>query len=313
MLRSLYSGVSGMRSFQAKMDVISNNIANVNTTAFKSGRVRFQDTISQTLASAQAATDTGLAGVNPQQIGLGVRVGGIDNIMTGGPLQASNRDLDFAIEREGFFIVSDDSAGNIKYYTRDGAFYKDHEGNLININGLRVLGYLPPSAGEYDFEYLQLSDPDSPNLEVPSVDEDYYDNLQLLKPIRIPNTIEVDGDTLKLEVFSIDGTGRVIGVFSDGNPYLLGQVGMAIFNNPGGLEKVGNNNFRSTNNSGQPEAGIAGQAGYGIIRQNFLEMSNVDLANEFTEMIITGRAYQANSRSITASDEMLMELLSLKR
>ncbi|HCX64240.1 MAG TPA: flagellar basal body rod protein FlgG, partial [Eubacteriaceae bacterium] len=98
MLRSLYSGVSGMRNNQTKMDVIGNNIANVNTTGFKSGRVRFQDMLSQTIANAQAPTDNNLGGVNPQQIGLGVQVGAIDTIMTGGALQPTNRDLDFAIE-----------------------------------------------------------------------------------------------------------------------------------------------------------------------------------------------------------------------
>src|SRR5690606_4798797 len=107
MLRSLYAGVSGMRSFQTKMDVISNNIANVNTTGFKSGRVKFQDMLSQTVANAQGPTANGLGGVNPQQVGLGVKVGSIDTIMTGGPLQPTNRDLDFAIEGEGFFIVND--------------------------------------------------------------------------------------------------------------------------------------------------------------------------------------------------------------
>ncbi len=115
MLRSLYSGVSGMRSFQTKMDVISNNIANVNTTGFKSGRVKFQDMLSQTVANAQGPIENGLGGINPQQIGLGVKVGSIDTIMTGGPLQPTNRNLDFAIEGEGFFYTTRWGGNKILY------------------------------------------------------------------------------------------------------------------------------------------------------------------------------------------------------
>jgi len=88
---------------------------------------------------------------------------------------------------------------------------------------------------------------------------------------------------------------------------------VAKFDNSAGLEKVGNNNYRASNNSGTPVVGSANTDGFGIIRQGVLEMSNVDLANEFTELIVTSRSYQANSRTITTSDEMLQELLSLKR
>lgn len=306
MLRSLYAGVSGMRNFQTKMDVVSNNIANVNTTAFKSGRVRFQDMLSQSVASAQLPTTNGLGGVNPQQIGLGVKVGAIDTIMTGGPLQPTNRDLDFAIEGGGFFALSQDSGGNIKSYSRDGAFYTDYEGNLVNSSGLRVLGYVKHHLDDYE-----TTDQPS-NLIVPTGTNPTTD-LSRLKPLSIPATIRVGGTDLELEDFAIDGTGQIIGVYSDGQAYLLGQVGIVSFNNPEGLEKTGSNNYTNSNNSGFPQAGVAGGSGYGVIRQGFVEMSNVDLANEFTEMIITSRAYQANSRSITTSDEMLMELINLKR
>ncbi|MPW24799.1 flagellar hook-basal body complex protein [Alkalibaculum sp. M08DMB] len=305
MIRSLYAGVSGMRNFQTKMDAIGNNIANVNTTAFKSGRVRFQDMLSQTVATAQAPTANGLGGVNAQQIGLGVKVGAIDTIMTGGALQPTNRGLDFAIEGEGFFAVSQDSAGVLKSYTRDGAFYTDYEGNLVNAGGLRVLGYIKPVGDDY-----LTTDVIPSNLEVPT---GAATDLDLLQPLTIPDPITVGGLDLDLESYTIDGTGKIIGVYSDGNAYLLGQVGMVSFSNPEGLQKTGSNNYANTNNSGQPQAGTAGNSGYGVVRQGFLEMSNVDLANEFTEMIVTSRAYQANSRTISTSDEMLQELINLKR
>ena len=304
MLRSLYAGVSGMRNFQTKMDVIANNIANVNTTAYKSGRVRFQDMLSQTVASAQSPS-TGLGGINPQQVGLGVKVGSIDTIMTGGALQPTNRGLDFAIEGEGFFAVSD---GNMKAYTRDGAFYTDYDGNLVTSSGLRVLGYGYEGnidAEAEDMEYELLSEGE---LYIPTIDDE--DTLDFLQPLRIPNIINGD---LELQSFTIDGTGKIIGVYSDGQSYLLGQVGIVSFSNSEGLEKTGSNNYIKSNNSGEPQVGIAGSSGKGVIRQGYVEMSNVDLANEFTEMIITSRAYQANSRSITTSDEMLQELINLKR
>jgi flagellar hook protein FlgE len=286
-----------MRNNQTKMDVIGNNIANVNTTGFKSGRVRFQDMLSQTIANAQAPTANSLGGVNPQQIGLGVKTGSIDTIMTGGALQPTNRDLDFAIEGNGFFVVSQDTGANMKYYTRDGAFYRDYQGNLVNASGFRVLGYGKDPAAEYA----------SPETTVLNTDPDD------MEPLSIPNSIVVGGETLSLETYSIDGSGQIIGVFSDGNPYLLGQLAVSKFNNAEGLEKAGNNNYTASNNSGAPEFGVANGEGYGTIRQGVIEMSNVDLANEFTEMIITSRSYQANSRTITTSDEMLQELINLKR
>ncbi|MGN9165578.1 flagellar hook-basal body complex protein [Tissierellaceae bacterium HCP3S3_D8] len=323
MLRSLYSGVSGMRSFQTKMDVISNNIANVNTTGFKSGRVRFQDMLSQNIANAQSPTASGLGGINGQQIGLGVKVGSIDTIMTGGALQPTYRDLDFAIEEGGFFIVSSD-AGATTLYTRDGAFYTDHKGNLVNSGGLRVLGYVPD--GEIDPEsrtYADLSevDEDNPGVSLPEEDEDNLRALTIPPYLADDGSVTEKGDgdddtVFELQEYTVDGTGKVIGVYSNGTEsktFLLGQIGMVKFQNSEGLSKAGGNNYKATENSGVPEAGVAGGKGYGYIRQGFLEMSNVDLANEFTEMIVTSRAYQANSRSITTSDEMLQELINLKR
>ncbi len=308
MLRSLYSGVNGMKGFQTKMDVIANNIANVNTTAYKSSRVRFQDMLSQTMANAQSPSTNGLGGINGKQVGLGVKVGAIDMMMTDGALQPTNRGLDFAIEGEGFFAVSPDTNGNTKYYTRDGAFFTDYEGNLVNSNGERVLGYIITGMTKDNTTNVH-NYPATPTIDGPNGTND----LSKLKPMVIPEKLKVGANTLDLESYSIDGSGNINGVYSDGKSYLLGRIGVVGFKNPEGLEKIGNNNYVASNNSGMPEVGIAGQKGLGVIRQGFLEMSNVDLANEFTEMIIASRAYQANSRSITTSDEMLQELINLKR
>lgn len=309
MLRSLYSGVSGMRSNQTKMDVIGNNIANVNTTAFKAGRARFQDLFSQTLSSAQMPSATGGGGINPKQVGLGVSVAAIDTVMSGGALQPTGRDLDFAIENDGFFIVSQDATGDLKRFTRDGAFFTDFEGNLVNAEGLRVMGYAAteyPVGGDVTFPYSE----DNTLIDDPADSADYG----VLTTLKIPNELTLDnGDTVSLETFSIDGAGLIQGIYSDGTVYCLGRVAMSKFKNPGGLEKLGGNTYRESRNSGGIEIGVANQGGFGTIRQGVIEMSNVDLANEFTEMIITSRAYQANSRTISTSDEMLQELLNLKR
>ena len=127
MMRSLYSGVSGLKGHQTKMDVVGNNIANVNTTGFKSGRVTFADTLSQTSANASAATSN-LGGTNPKQIGLGVGVASIDTIFTDGSVQATGKNTDVALSGNGLFVVK---SGNETYYTRDGAFEFDEKGNYV--------------------------------------------------------------------------------------------------------------------------------------------------------------------------------------
>lgn len=307
MIRSLYSGVSGMRSNQTKMDVIGNNIANVNTTGFKSGRVRFQDMLSQTMANAQEATPGNLGGVNAQQVGLGVKVGAIDTIMTDGALQPTSRDLDLAIEGTGFFMVSQDDAGTMKLYTRDGAFYRDSAGDLVNAGGYHVLGYL--NEGDLETAPLNISNTiDALNDAGDTIAAEDEDGNAIRDVEGNPMNVQV-----ALQTFSIDGSGTIKGVYSDGKSYNIGQIAISKFDNSAGLEKMGNNNYRASNNSGNPVVGSANADGFGIIRQGVLEMSNVDLANEFTELIVTSRSYQANSRTITTSDEMLQELLSLKR
>ncbi|EYE88831.1 hypothetical protein Q428_06060 [Fervidicella metallireducens AeB] len=140
MLKSLFSGVSGMKGNQTKMDVIGNNIANSNTTAFKSGRVTFKDMLNQTLEGANEKSTT-RGGTNPKQVGIGVSVSSIDTIMKQGALQPTGRDTDLAIEGNGFFIISDAEGYDVRY-TRDGSFTLDKDGNLITSTGLYVQGIL---------------------------------------------------------------------------------------------------------------------------------------------------------------------------
>lgn len=330
MLRSLYSGVSGMKSNQVKMDVIGNNIANVNTTAFKSGRVKFQETLSNTMSTALGPDFSGKGAKNPKQVGLGTTISSIDTMMADGVHQPTGRELDFALEGEGFLVVSDETtdnnAPNRVSFTRDGCFYRDSDGRLVNASGDKVIGY--PAEDDID-----IGD-GSPAATVATqkIKDAIPENLRSLE---IPTTLVVDDSTgqlvkdattgrykseagagetvITLDTFNVDAAGTITAIGSDQNSYKIGRLAIAKFKNREGLTKEGSNSYGKTANSGEPEYGIAAQDSFGSITQGALEVSNVDLANEFTEMIITSRAYQANSRSITTSDEMLQELLNLKR
>lgn len=299
MLRSLFSGVSGMKSQQTKMDVIGNNIANANTTAFKASRVMFKDMLSQTIqsASAPAATVTaGVGGTNPKQAGLGVAIAGVDTDMSQGALQPTGRSTDIAIQGNGFFIVNNveptNAAPGYPRFTRDGGFTLDASGNLVTSEGLHILGA------------MNLAGTMTPDLSDATVD-----NLDTLKAINIPLK---DATGNKLKSFSIEKDGTIRAIYTD-NPVVVGRIAVANFQNEAGLEKLGSNLYKNTSNSGTAQVGAPNESGAGSLEQGFLEMSKVDLANEFTEMIITSRAFQANSRTITTSDEMLQELLNLKR
>lgn len=305
MLKSLYSGVTGMRSQQTKMDVISNNIANVSTTGFKAGRVRFQDLISQIDSPAQGSTNN-LGGVNPRQVGMGVQVSGTDTIMTGGSLQTTNRSLDFGIKNgdNSFFVVSGNGDETDLKYTRDGGFFTDHKGELVNGSGQHVMGYAPTPP-----ILIDETDNDGKGTDVGEKIKGLTDDDTSRGKLTIPEKI----GTAELKSFNINDSGAIIGTYDDGNSYILGRVALASFTNPDGLEKAGGNLYNATTNSGNPVWGGSTDEGFGETVSGFLEMSNVDLANEFTEMIVTNRAYQANSRSITTSDEMIQELINLKR
>lgn len=265
MLRSMYAGISGMRGFQTKLDVIGNNIANVNTTQFKKGRVTFQDMMSQTERGAQGS-ENNRGGINPIQVGLGSQIGSIDNIDTQGFMQPTGRPLDIAIEGDGFFRVQEGEGDDANtYYTRAGNFYLDDEGFVVNADGY----------------FLQSA-----------------------------NNEKIQIDAEDVESFSIAKNGDINIVPADGDPE---KIGLTIFNNPEGLEKLGGSLYRATPNSGNPQDKEPGIEGAGDLVANTLEMSNVDLAEEFTEMITAQRGFQANTRIITTSDEILQELVNLKR
>lgn len=270
MLRSMYAGISGIKGSQNQLDVIGNNIANVNTSGFKKGRVTFQDLMSQTTSGAEGPTGN-RGGTNAKQVGLGAQDGSIDDLHTQGHRETTENPLDLEIEGGGMFVLED---GDDELYSRAGNFYLDDEGDIVNADGLYLLGI------------------DGERINIPDDAED----------------------------FSVGESGKVTYV-AEGEEDTAGQVALANFSNPEGLEKQGNSLYRETENAGlmtdndneinqlnKPE-----EKGTGTIVSGSLEMSNVDLSDEFTDMITAQRGFQANTRIITTSDEILQELVNLKQ
>jgi flagellar hook protein FlgE len=281
MLRSMFSAISGLRSHQTMMDVTGNNIANVNTSGYKSTRATFQEALTQVTRGATASSPAA-GGTNPFQVGLGTHVAGIDQNWSQGSVQTTGRATDLSINGEGLFLVGDQAAATTNY-TRSGAFNFDANGFLVTASGQYVQGWnaLPPAT-------TVAFDPAAP-LTAMQIDLTTYSDPQ----------IGSDGT-----VTARDATGAL---------FVVGKVAIARFVNPNGLQRDGNGLFTATPNSGVAQVGFPGADGRGFLQSGTLEMSNVDLAAEFTNMIIAQRGFQANGRAITTSDEMLNELVNLKR
>lgn len=280
MLRSMYSGISGLRNFQTKLDVIGNNIANVNTYGFKKGRTIFKDLISQTVSGASGASTT-RGGVNPKQVGLGSQIAAIDTLHTPGSTQFTGNTLDLAITGDGFFAVKENAANAQTLYTRAGNLYMDNTGDIVDGDGRYVVGVAGTGTNTADTTYDPVTN----------------------------NKINIPKDATSMSV----GQDGVVSYVKGDKLHIAGQIQIATFSNPGGLEKIGGNLFASTVNSGPASTGNPLLDGRGKVESGFLEMSNVDLAEEFTEMIVAQRGFQANTRIITTSDEILQELVNLKR
>ena len=334
MLRSMYSGISGMKANQTKLDVIGNNIANSSTTAFKSQSTRFATALSQTQTSASSPS-TYLGGVNGQQIGLGASVSSIASVMSNGSLQTTNRKSDVAIDGNGYFIVAscttsasipinNDNIGasndvSSVYYTRDGSFSIDKNGYLLNADGYRVMGYAVKqlengaATGDASLNNGTVSFVDG-SKDVTAVDDK-------LVPLMIPQKINDGGVEKSVVNYTIEKTGLINAVLADGTVSCVGQIAMANFSNTEGLTRESGNLFSISSNSGNAVAktgintlGRTDNSGsFGVLAQGYLEMSNVDLAEQFTDMIVASRAFQANSKCITTGDEILQQIIALKQ
>jgi flagellar hook protein FlgE len=408
MMRSMFSGVSGLRAHQTMMDIVGQNIANVNTAGYKSSQVTFQEALTQTLAGPSGAGTT-RGGTNPLQIGLGVKVASIDGVFTQGATQVTGRPTDLAVQGDGFFVLE---RGGQRVYSRAGSFRFDETGNLVAPGGFLVQGWAADTAGNIQSQTAvgalqlplsQVVDPVitsavtlggnlSSDLAVGDSQQTsivIYDSLGEARELLVditktaantwgiagsvdgnavtlstttitfntdgslaaPASIAVSGwtppgaDPLSFDLdlagtgglvqfggpvtaaatnqdgnpigflsdFAISQNGLITGQFSNGESKVLAQIATAVFSNPSGLQRLGESNFSSTVNSGQALIGEPGGGSRGQVSAGALEMSNVDLALEFTNLIIAQRGFQANSRIITASDEILQDLVNIKR
>lgn len=412
MMRSLLSAVSGMRNHQVRMDVIGNNVANVNTTAYKAARATFKESFSQLVQSASAPAGD-LGGINPKQVGTGVELGSVDNIFTQGNFDATGVKTDMMVQGSAFFVVAQ---GTQQLYTRAGNFQIDAQGYMVHpSNGFKlqgrtaVDGVIQGAVGDLQIPFGMKAAPHATsemsligNLNAEAADGEsvttsmtVYDGLGAKHEVEVtfvkqpgvgswnytvacptatasgdiagtvnfnpdgtlaaatplsitldptlttggaPFTIATDvgdGDINGLTQlrgsstpvlrdqdgyamgdlidYSIDQYGVITGSFTNGRTLTLGQVMLADFNNPAGLVRGGDNMYTVSSNSGDAVLSFAGEGSQSSISSGGLEMSNVDLAQEFTRMIVTQRGFQAAGRVITSSDEMLQEVVNLKR
>jgi flagellar hook protein FlgE len=282
MLQALTSAVSGLNAFQQEIDVIGNDIANVQTVAYKSATTDLADSFSQTLANSDLGGDSAI------QVGLGVVTSGIFNQFTQGAINPTGVQTDMAISGNGFFVVKD-PISSTEFVTRAGDFQMDSSGYLVTPGGMRVQGYTDPAKttlGDIKIDASQAPSTSAPGATMTS--------------------------------WSVDQTGNVDITLSDGTTYVTGQILMQNFSNPNGLVKEGNNLYGNIGVAGplggatSPTPGVPGTNGMGTIQSGSLEESNVDLSSEFANLIQTQRAFQANARIITTSDEMLQDLVDMK-
>ena len=305
MLKSLYSGISGMKGFQTKLDVIGNNISNVNTVGFKKSRVVFQDIISQNMAGATAPTGQS-GGINPQQVGLGTKIAAIDTLHTPGSPMTTGVGTDVAIDGDGFFVVSPDGTDNQQYLTKAGNFTRDANGFLVNSNGYFVTGVRTDAAGEPVPEIIKITG-DEVNTNADNEPQAFTS--YSIDANGFINVVREDGQSGFLALNDQDEYYMSTNINDLNNLSLMS----ATVSNPGGLSKIGGTMFEVSGNSGAPVMGRIADINGGQFNSGILEMSNVDLTEEFTELIVAQRGFQANARTITTSDSILEEVVNLKR
>ena len=290
MMRGMYSAISGLRNHQIMLDVTANDLANVNTVGFKASRTSFRDSLAQLQRSGASAT-TGNAGAKSAQIGLGVQLGSIDNLMTNGAFQSTGSPYDVAITGNGWFRVSNTPrppaprrapdtfpSGATTEYTRAGNFTLNDQGELTTQDGWRVVGQGVDTA--------------------------------TVRPTTTDIVIKVPAGATDVSV-SPDGSVTYT-PSGGGTRATAGFLSLAAFPNEAGLDRVSANRWQSTASSGAAVADTPGVNGLGQTVGGELEMSNVDLATEFTNMITAQRGFEASSRVLSTCDEMLQTLVNLK-
>jgi len=294
MMRGMYAAISGLEAHQTMLDVTANNLANVDTVGFKAQRTTFVDELSQ-LVRAGAGPNGNVAGSNPEQVGLGVTVGSIDNLMTTGSLQSTGNPTDVPIQGDGFLRVTTGdpstplSATQQIEYTRNGDMTINPKGYLTTQEGQYVVGHGATPSGT------------APNITYTPNSTDGYINVP---PGSTDVAIGQDGSVSYVDQNSSNATYQ--------QRVTAGYLTLSTFPNEAGLTRMGGSLWTESAASGIPSTGTPNTQGFGQTIAGTLEMSNVDMATEFTNMIQAERGYQANSSVISTADQMLQTLVQLK-
>lgn len=327
MMPAMYSAISGLEAHQTMLNVTANNLANIDTIGYQAQRTTFASELSELLSGGSGQTASN-GGTNPEQVGLGVEVGSIDNIMTAGSFEETGNTLDVAIQGTGFLVVGNSSAENpvtatgyvpteagtgatptvinssfsaddalpTSYsYTEAGNLTTDAEGFLTTASGQYVMGYTTPQTG---------------TTTTPSADQTANGANGTATYLYIP-----PGST----DVSIGQDGSV--TYTDNNPAdatygqtcIAGYVALATFPNEAGLEREAGSDWATSQNSGQPTFGTADTGTFGNtqIISGELEQSNVDMATEFSNMIEAENGYEANSSVMSTADQMMQTLIQM--
>jgi flagellar hook protein FlgE len=276
MMRSMFAAISGLKAHQTMLDVTAADIANVNTVGYKSSRMTFRDSLSQ-LQRGGAAPGPNQGGSNSAQVGLGSQVGSIDNLMSGGALQTTGNTFDVAISGDGWFRVGNSTAPAVPtaiQYTRAGNFTTNDQGYVTTQEGKYIIGRTAPGGAGTD------------------------------------TLIQVPAGSGNV---SVAQDGSVSYQPAGGGPRVTaGYFSIAKFENESALERLGSNAWTAGANTGPENVSTPGGT-FGLTVSGAIEMSNVDLASEFTNMITAQRGFQANSRVISTADQMLSDLVNLIR
>ncbi len=324
MVRSMYAAIAGLKTHQSKMDVIGNNISNCNTYGYKSSRAAFQEAMYTTTSHAAGGTNS-FGGTNAAQVGYGCKLASIDKLFEASTPAATGKPSDVMITGNGFFLVGNKlptGVGGVNpeqgstengdvanqqditslLLTRVGNFGVDEDGFIVDSQGYVVYGFTYPEAQQV--------------YPIPEGASISYNNLMPLRvPLQKADGTNVQGDDGKPPEVTIafDPSGTVTAKVAGGETITIGEIALANVPNTGGLEMGTGSYYTIGNNTGVVEAFQPGDGNTGRLQPSCLEMANVDIANEFAEMITTQRGFQANTRIVTVTDQMLEELVSMKR
>jgi flagellar hook protein FlgE len=315
MTSALSTAVSALKSHSERLDVTADDIANVDTTGFKSSKASFSSSFQQTVRAPTANQPVGV------QVGLGNQISAVSQNFSQGAFQRTGIATDLALSGEGFMVVNSGAGGTgANFFTRNGSFAVDKDGYVIDSQGNRLQVVTAKWNAATNPPTL-VTAADDPSI-VPNAGTG-VPQANTVGDLMIPSSFTTGGTTETVVNYSIDTNGKVTLYGASGNAFVAGYVTVAKFSNPQGLNKAGGTLYTFNDAAGSMSGGNsfdrtndvrqAGKSGAGSTQSGALELSNVDLADSFTDMIITQRAFEANTKVVTTADEMLQTLMSIRK